>query len=279
MHIRLPMGTPRLFDIDLSDPVLLRQRLDAWPSLSRFEEGVQLLRVERGDLDAVPEAVRRRWTGSAQRPTRSGGAETSEPEPEFVTEARSAVFSGHRSQGISHLAVAIAYRAIQNGFDARSTTAVSDLSRAAAGDRLRDGALAPLHHQQAPGRTGPGPTRWGRPPGRSSIGSWSGVPTSRSAARPTEPARSSERRILAKTRAGAEAAVRLLNLLNGTSALDREWIGAERFARAEALFRQYRDQAFSFTDCTSFAVMRERRLQRVVTGDDRFRIMGFELLP
>lgn len=84
---------------------------------------------------------------------------------------------------------------------------------------------------------------------------------------------------LAKARAGSEAALRLLDLLNGTSALDREWIGAERFARAEALFRQYRDQAFSFTDCTSFVVMQERRLQQVITGDDHFRIMGFELLP
>lgn len=48
---------------------------------------------------------------------------------------------------------------------------------------------------------------------------------------------------------------------------------------AKALFHNYRDQAFSFTDCTSFPVMRERRLREVVTTDDRFRIMGFPLLP
>jgi uncharacterized protein len=84
---------------------------------------------------------------------------------------------------------------------------------------------------------------------------------------------------LAKARAGAEAALRLLDLLNGTGALDREWIGPDRFARAEALFRKYRDQAFSFTDCTSFAVMRELRLQEVLTHDAHFRIMGFQLLP
>ncbi len=84
---------------------------------------------------------------------------------------------------------------------------------------------------------------------------------------------------LAKARAGSVAALRLLDLLDGTVALDVEWIGPEQFDRAKALFRKYRDQAFSFTDCTSFAVMRERRLKEVVTTDDHFRFMGFQLLP
>lgn len=85
--------------------------------------------------------------------------------------------------------------------------------------------------------------------------------------------------ILAKARVGSEAALRLLDLLNETAALEVDWIGADRFARAEALFRQYEDHAFSFTDCTSFAVMRERRIKEVITGDHHFRIMGFHLLP
>lgn len=84
---------------------------------------------------------------------------------------------------------------------------------------------------------------------------------------------------LAKMRAGQEAALRLLDLLNGTTALDLEWIDSERFDRAEGLFRKYGDQAFSFTDCTSFAVMRERRVREVITGDAHFSIMGFEILP
>ena len=84
---------------------------------------------------------------------------------------------------------------------------------------------------------------------------------------------------LAKVRAGHEAALRLLDLLNGTAALDLERIDAERFDRAEGLFRKYGDQAFSFTDCTSFAVMRERRMREVITRDTHFRIMGFEILP
>lgn len=69
--------------------------------------------------------------------------------PEFVTEGRSAIFSGPPGRGKTHLAVALAYRAIQNGFDARFTTAdelIGDLSRAAAEDRLDAHALEPYVH-------------------------------------------------------------------------------------------------------------------------------------
>lgn len=83
---------------------------------------------------------------------------------------------------------------------------------------------------------------------------------------------------LARARSGSEAALRLLDLVHGTAALDLEWIGSERFERAERLFRKHDDQAFSFTDCTSFAVMRERGLTDAITTDEHFRIAGFTLL-
>ena len=40
--------------------------------------------------------------------------------PDFVTDGRSLIFGGKPGRGKTHLAVAIAYRAIQNGFDAIS---------------------------------------------------------------------------------------------------------------------------------------------------------------
>jgi predicted nucleic acid-binding protein len=83
---------------------------------------------------------------------------------------------------------------------------------------------------------------------------------------------------LTGARAGALAATRLLDLLRDTRAVDWEWIGSERFARAEARFRKQADQAFSFTDCTSFEVMRERSLQTALTSDAHFRIAGFDPL-
>jgi DNA replication protein DnaC len=60
--------------------------------------------------------------------------------PDFVTEGRSLIFSGKPGRGKTHLAIAVAYRAIQNGFDAVFTTAatlIDDLSAA-----FRDGQLA-----------------------------------------------------------------------------------------------------------------------------------------
>ncbi len=53
--------------------------------------------------------------------------------PDFVTEGRCIIFGGKTGRGKTHLAVAIAYRAIQNGFDARCVTAaelIDDLSTA-----------------------------------------------------------------------------------------------------------------------------------------------------
>lgn len=43
--------------------------------------------------------------------------------PDFVTEGRSVILEGKPGRGKTHLAIAIAYRAMQNGFDALFTTA------------------------------------------------------------------------------------------------------------------------------------------------------------
>jgi predicted nucleic acid-binding protein len=83
---------------------------------------------------------------------------------------------------------------------------------------------------------------------------------------------------LARMRGGWSAAARLLDLLHESASIDWEWIGAERFEQAERWFRRYRDQAYSFTDCASFAVMRELRLREVLTSDAHFRAAGFQPL-
>jgi uncharacterized protein len=81
---------------------------------------------------------------------------------------------------------------------------------------------------------------------------------------------------LARARAGRAAANNLLDLLNQTGGLDWEWIGAERFARTAVFFRKHGDHGYSFTDCTSFVVMRELKLTRALTGDAHFTQAGFE---
>ena len=68
--------------------------------------------------------------------------------PDFVTEGRSLILSGKSSRGKTHLAVAIAYRAILNGFEVRFTTAaklIDDLSGASREGRLRDALTLYTH--------------------------------------------------------------------------------------------------------------------------------------
>lgn len=61
--------------------------------------------------------------------------------PDFVTDGRALILTGKPGRGKTHLAVAIAYRAIQNGFAARFVTAaelIDDLSGAFRAGRLAD---------------------------------------------------------------------------------------------------------------------------------------------
>lgn len=55
--------------------------------------------------------------------------------PEFVEEGRSAILLGRPGRGKTHLAIAIAYKAIQNGYDARFETAAALLSNLQRGQR------------------------------------------------------------------------------------------------------------------------------------------------
>ena len=70
------------------------------------------------------------------------------PSADFVTEGRSRILFGKPGRGKTHLAVALAYRAIQNGFDALFVTAaalIEELSFASRHGRLRE-AVAEYTH-------------------------------------------------------------------------------------------------------------------------------------
>ena len=48
---------------------------------------------------------------------------------------------------------------------------------------------------------------------------------------------------------------------------------------AWGMFRRYDEKGFSFTDCTSFVVMREHHLVDAFTFDHHFEQMGFRMWP
>ena len=49
-------------------------------------------------------------------------------------------------------------------------------------------------------------------------------------------------------------------------------------ASAKRLIRRQADQGYSFVDCLSFCVMRERRIEEALTTDEHFRKAGFSPL-
>jgi DNA replication protein DnaC len=68
--------------------------------------------------------------------------------PDFVTDGRSLIFTGKTGRGKTHLAVAIAYRAIQNGFEALFVTCaelIDDLSSAFRQSRFADALVRYTH--------------------------------------------------------------------------------------------------------------------------------------
>ncbi|MEA3211735.1 MAG: uncharacterized protein QOE70_4792 [Chthoniobacter sp.] len=85
---------------------------------------------------------------------------------------------------------------------------------------------------------------------------------------------------LAKARAGEYGSLRLLEIVERSAGFRWEWVGRERFATAKAFFRKHADHGYSFTDCTSFVVMRELKITDALTTDHHFTEAGFRpLLP
>ena len=80
---------------------------------------------------------------------------------------------------------------------------------------------------------------------------------------------------LANARGGQRVAGRVLDLIEQSAGIRVEWIGVERFARTKAYFRKHADHGYSFTDCTSFIVMKEERLTEALTTDAHFVQAGF----
>jgi predicted nucleic acid-binding protein len=84
---------------------------------------------------------------------------------------------------------------------------------------------------------------------------------------------------LLRLRISLNAAEAWWSQIEASSRLRWEFISPERADIARGMFFRYRDKDFSFTDCTSFAVMRELKLRQALTTDRHFRQMGFSVQP
>lgn len=83
---------------------------------------------------------------------------------------------------------------------------------------------------------------------------------------------------LIRMRGALSTTDRFLEMLEDSRALTLTFMDQERFRECCAWFRKHRDHGSSFTDVSSFVVMRELGLQRAFTHDAHFREAGFEIL-
>jgi predicted nucleic acid-binding protein len=72
--------------------------------------------------------------------------------------------------------------------------------------------------------------------------------------------------------------VRLLDFVEKSAGFRTLWVGEERFSAAKAYFRKHADHGYSFSDCTSFILMRELKISDALTADHHFVEAGFRAL-
>jgi uncharacterized protein len=85
--------------------------------------------------------------------------------------------------------------------------------------------------------------------------------------------------LLRRRRNGLAMARELHGRIGASRLIEVVEIGADLRAAAWEIFTTYEDPTFSFTDCTSFALLRERRLLEAFTFDGDFRPAGFLVRP
>lgn len=84
---------------------------------------------------------------------------------------------------------------------------------------------------------------------------------------------------LLRMRAGLTPAIAFHDLLSKSQILGVIEIDEDIRSKAWYIFTRYTDKDFSFTDCTSFAIMDQLGLTQAFAFDDHFTQYGFVCLP
>jgi predicted nucleic acid-binding protein len=84
--------------------------------------------------------------------------------------------------------------------------------------------------------------------------------------------------LLLKTH-GHAAAWRFVDALERSPRLEQVHVDEKTEREAYGILRRYRDQAFSFVDGTSFAIMRQRKARLALAFDRHFAAAGFSRVP
>jgi hypothetical protein len=84
---------------------------------------------------------------------------------------------------------------------------------------------------------------------------------------------------LLRTHCGHRVVVSLRKTLEASRLLSVLWITESLEKAAWGIFEKHTDKEFSFTDCTSFALMEAEAIRNVFTFDQHFSQYGFESVP
>lgn len=76
-----------------------------------------------------------------------------------------------------------------------------------------------------------------------------------------------------------ETASRFLRTVLGARSVTVVWIDSGHFGGAVDLFERHEDKRWSFTDCTSFVVMRDLGVTKAFSFDRNFDEAGFSRMP
>jgi predicted nucleic acid-binding protein len=83
-----------------------------------------------------------------------------------------------------------------------------------------------------------------------------------------------------RLRAGHEIAVQFGEMIQATGLIEIRYLTKEILREAWHIFKSFSDKEFSFTDCTSFALMESLQIKTAFTFDDHFNQYGkFEIKP
>jgi len=82
-----------------------------------------------------------------------------------------------------------------------------------------------------------------------------------------------------KRKLGSKASITFGDEIRKSDQLETIIVDREIERRAWEIFKKYQDQEFSYTDCTSFAVMEINKLKTAFAFDTHFTIFGFSIAP
>ena len=89
----------------------------------------------------------------------------------------------------------------------------------------------------------------------------------------------SETLTLIRNRISIDAAITFGQMLKTSSFIRIVTVTPADEEHAWSIFSRYRDQDFSFTDCTSFAVMKRMKIDTAFTFDHHFSVMKLIVVP